>query len=276
MLKKALLHRNSLQKPILDRTIQFDKTGKRAAMKKPAAAHKAITLAEYGAFQEAYDFFNAELFAGSLPHVLVTLQRHANTRGYFAPERFTGRIEKSAVHELALNPDTFAGRSDEEILSTLAHEMAHVWQQTHGKPPRRSYHDREWAAKMKEIGLQPTTTGEPGGKETGEKVTHYIIPGGPYAKAYAKLETKGFQLHWQSAPAGKEAKAKKASKTKFTCPECGQNAWGKPDTLLICGVCFEDSASEICLMLAGPTAPNRESIPKPRSRRPRPGPVLPA
>jgi hypothetical protein len=31
--------------------------------------------------------------------VLVTLQRHAKARGYFAPERFTGRIEETAVHE---------------------------------------------------------------------------------------------------------------------------------------------------------------------------------
>jgi predicted SprT family Zn-dependent metalloprotease len=73
--------------------------------------------------------------------VLVTLQRHAKARGYFAPERFNGRTHKATVHELALNPDTFTGRTDEEILSTLAHEMAHVWQQTHGEPPRRSYHD---------------------------------------------------------------------------------------------------------------------------------------
>jgi hypothetical protein len=52
-----------------------------------------ITLKEYQGFQKAYDFFNRELFAGSLPQVLVTLQRHANTRGYFSPERFKGRIE---------------------------------------------------------------------------------------------------------------------------------------------------------------------------------------
>jgi predicted SprT family Zn-dependent metalloprotease len=222
-------------------------------MPKTAAAHEAITPAEYRAFQDAYDFFNAELFAGSLPHVLVTLQRHAKARGYFSPERFTGRIENAAVHELAMNPDSFTGRTDEEILSTLAHEMAHVWQQTHGTAPRRSYHDRQWAAKMKEIGLQPSTTGEPGGKETGQSVTHYIIPGGAYAAAYAKLKGRGFRLHWQSAPAGKEAKAKKASKMKFTCPECGQNAWGKPDTQLICGACYEDGEGEICLMLAEPS-----------------------
>ena len=137
---------------------------------------KAYTKTEYQGFQQAYDFFNRELFDKGLPQVLVTLQRHANTRGYFSPERFNGRIDETAVHELALNPDTFSGRTDEMILSTLAHEMAHVWQQTHGKPSRRGYHDRQWAAKMREIGLQPSSTGETGGKETGQNVSQYICP----------------------------------------------------------------------------------------------------
>lgn len=48
---------------------------------------------------------------------------------------------------------------------------------------------------MKQIGLHPSTTGEPGGKEAGQSVTHCIIPGGPYAKAYAKLKANGLQLH---------------------------------------------------------------------------------
>ncbi len=62
--------------------------------------------------------------------------------------------------------------------------MAHVWQQTYRKPPTKCYHDRQWALKMtmKEIGLQPTTTGEPGGKETGQSVTHYIMPQGPLTR----------------------------------------------------------------------------------------------
>jgi len=222
-------------------------------MKAAVETQEPITPTEYRAFQKAYDFFNIELFGNSLPHVLVTLQRHAKARGYFSPERFTGRIEETTVHELALNPDTFTGRSDEEILSTLAHEMAHVWQQSHGKTPTRCYHDRQWAAKMKEIGLHPSSTGAPGGKETGQSVSHYIIPGGAYAQAYAKLAATGFQLHWQSMPLSAQAKAKKASKTKFTCPECAQNAWAKPDALLICGNCYEDGEGEAILMLAEPS-----------------------
>jgi hypothetical protein len=157
-----------------------------------------ITKREYEGFQKAYDFFNRHLFGRCLPPVLMTFQRKGGTRGYFAPDRFVGRIEKTAAHELALNPDTFENRTDEEILSTLAHEMAHVWQQTFGKPSRRCYHNRQWAAKMKEIGLQPSDTGAPGGKETGQLVTHYIVPNGRFSNAYARLESEGFRLHWQS------------------------------------------------------------------------------
>jgi predicted SprT family Zn-dependent metalloprotease len=208
-----------------------------------------ITQAEYRAFQQAYDFLNKELFSNSLPPVLVTLQRHAKAYGYFSPERFIGRSSKEQAHELAMNPDHF-GRIDELILSTLAHEMAHVWQQAHGKAPRRSYHDRQWAAKMKEIGLQPSTTGAAGGKETGQNMTHYIAAGGAYARAFANLSAKGWRLDWQSVPEGIEAKKKKASKTKFTCPDCGQNAWGKPDTLLICGACYDEGDGELVTMLA--------------------------
>lgn len=203
---------------------------------------ETITRREYGAFQKAYDFFNRELFADCrLPNVLVTFQRHANTRGYFSPDRFQSRVEKdAAAHELALNPDGFTERSDELILSTLVHEMTHVWQQAFGKGCRRGYHDIEWGKKMKDVGLYPSATGEVGGKETGQRMTHYIVPGGAYESAYKKLAQTGFALNWESQQGNVVERGKKqASKTKYTCPDCGTNAWAKPDTLLICGGCFE-------------------------------------
>src|SRR4029077_16897643 len=94
------------------------------------AFQSAFTAMEYGTLQDAYDHFNAALFEGRLPQVLITLQRHARARGYFSPERFQRRSQiREHIHEVALNPDSFAGRTDGEILSTLVHEMAHVWQQ---------------------------------------------------------------------------------------------------------------------------------------------------
>jgi predicted SprT family Zn-dependent metalloprotease len=209
----------------------------------------SITSTEYKAFQQAYDFFNRELFGDLLPPVLVTFQRHSKTLGYFSPKRFTERGASKSVHEVALNPDGFTGRTDAKILSTLVHEMAHVWQQTYGNPGRRGYHNREWATKMKEIGLHPSTTGARGGAETGEGVSHYIVAGGLYARSYAKLKSKGFELHWESVP-GKRNEAKNASKTRFICPDCGQKVWAKSDASLICGACYEDDDGNPCFMLA--------------------------
>jgi predicted SprT family Zn-dependent metalloprotease len=193
------------------------------------------TRIEYRAFQQAYDFFNQELFSGTLPHLLVTLQRRGRYGGYFAPKRFAARQKLgTSVHELALNPDYFTNNSDERILSVLVHEQAHAWQESYGKPSRSGYHNGEWGRKMKEIGLYPSNTGEPGGNETGQAMNHYIVAGGPYAAAYQKLAARGFKLHWQSI---REKKPGRESKTKFTCPVCSQNAWAKPDALLICGHC---------------------------------------
>jgi hypothetical protein len=101
-----------------------------------------------------------------------------------------------------------------------------------------------------EIGLQPSSTGEEGGKETGQAMSHYIIPGGRYAKAYAKLAATGFQLHWQSIPAKEQARGKKSSKTKFTCPKCGLYDWAKPNACLFCGEIYDDGQGHICLMVA--------------------------
>jgi len=193
-----------------------------------------ISKDEYGSFEKAYDHFNRELFNGGLPCCLITLNRKANSRGYFHAERFTGRGKETRTDELAMNPDTFTDRTDKEILSTLAHEMAHVWQAHHGKTSRNGYHNAQWADKMETIGLMPSTTGADGGKRTGQRVTHYIIDGGPFDVAADNLLNSGFKLKWQSPVI---AGAKKPSKVKFSCPDCGQNAWGKPDLKVICGGC---------------------------------------
>jgi predicted RNA-binding Zn-ribbon protein involved in translation (DUF1610 family) len=100
---------------------------------------------------------------------------------------------------------------------------------------------------MKQIGLQPSDTGEPGGKEAGQSVTHYIVAGAaPSPKPMPSSRGAALSCTGNRPP----AKAKQASKTKFTCPDCGQNAWGKPDTALICGLCYDDGEGEICVMLA--------------------------
>jgi hypothetical protein len=201
-----------------------------------AAQPVAITPIEYSGLQEAFDHFSGVLFEGALPDVFITYQRKAHSFGYFSPDRFSGRIGTFGKHELALNPDGFINQTDEQVCQTLVHEMVHVWQHAFGKPSARGYHNKEWAAKMKAIGLQPSSTGMVGGKETGQKMKDYIIPDGSFTKAFAKLAATGWRLNLQSAHRP-GAKGGVNSKTKFTCAACGQNVWGKPDTEITCTPC---------------------------------------
>ncbi|MBI1207436.1 MAG: sprT domain-containing protein [Azospirillum sp.] len=206
------------------------------------------TVVQYGALQRAYDFFNEELFGGRLPGCLITWHRKANARGYFIGDVFAATAGGGVTSEIALNPETFADQTDHRILSTLAHEMAHLWQHANGNPGGRGYHNKEWAGKMKEIGLQPTDTGQPGGKEVGFKVTHYIVEGGPFDLAVARFTQQyGDVIRWRALSGGDRAARKKKSaksKSKFSCPDCGQNAWAKPTAKISCGECDAEMACD--------------------------------
>jgi hypothetical protein len=203
-----------------------------------------ITKVEYNGLQAAFDHLNRELFGGALPNVLIVLQRHAHSRGHFSASKYASRGGPGKQHELALNPDHFVERTDEEIVSTLVHEMVHLWQHRFGRPAKRAYHNREWAAKMKAIGLYPSKTGAPGRKETGAQCSHYILRPGPFEQSYERLAATGWKLNLESAfrpgPSGTDK-----SKTKFMCPRCGCNAWGKPDLLIACIPCSAQMVSDV-------------------------------
>jgi predicted SprT family Zn-dependent metalloprotease len=194
----------------------------------------------YDSLTQAYSHFNKSLFNGVLPCCLITMQRKQGAYGYFAGDRFGTRDGGQKTDEIALNPSHFKAQTTQEILSTLVHEMAHLWQHHFGKPGRTSYHNREWAECMRAIGLIPSDTGQPGGKETGQKVSHYIAENGKFAESCAELVSSGYDLSyielWDEASAAKRKK-KAASKTKYTCPDCSANAWAKPAARLICGDC---------------------------------------
>lgn len=210
------------------------------------------TKETYDQLQHAYERLNTSLFGGELPNCLITLQRRRRTYGYFSGARFT-RDDGQAADEIALNPAHFRDRSVEEVLATLAHEMVHLWQHHFGTKGRGRYHNKEWAAKMKAIGLQPTDTGVEGGKETGDKVHHLIISGGRFERAVSRLTGKGYGLTWTENPkikavsstkAEEAVQSKSGKRVRYDCPhehrdEHGKafvfKAWAKHDAKLICG-----------------------------------------
>ena len=193
------------------------------------------TKETYEALELAIATLGRCLFDDALPACMITFARKDKTRGYFSADRWVETNGETHVHEIALNPTAAIGRTTDEIVSTLAHELCHLWQSEFGKPSRSGYHNKEWAAKMVKIGLQPSDTGAPGGKETGQKMTHYIIRGGRFDNVMAN-ELAKFQIPYIDIAIADKTMTR-PSKTKFSCPECEQNAWAKPDASLICGLC---------------------------------------
>ncbi len=146
----------------------------------------------------AFNFFNKKLFADSLPKCIITFHRQRKVMGYAAFDRWTDK-SGDKVNEIAVNPEYFMHYPLIEIFQTICHEMVHIWQICYGTPSRRGYHNKEWAKKMRSIGLIPSSTGQPGGAETGEYMMDYILLEGEFHEACQELAGTGFDFPWVDA-----------------------------------------------------------------------------
>lgn len=204
---------------------------------------KTPTLEQFAAFQAAYDFFNKTLFDGALKPCLLNFRgRHKRNMGLFWPEKWM-RADGGVTHEIALNPEVLL-RPLVETFATLVHEMCHQWQQDLGEPPRGGYHDREWGQQMERVGLIPSDTGQPDGKKTGGRMTHYIAEDGAFKRAFDKMP-EAVALPWLTGvlPGGAKTPSKNKNKMKYLCP-CGNAIWGKADLIVLCGQCDEEFAQQ--------------------------------
>jgi predicted SprT family Zn-dependent metalloprotease len=203
------------------------------------------TRETYDPLQQAYENLNRALFEGELPNCLITLQRSKKSYGYFCGDRF-GRADGTLTDEIALNPSHFRDRPQEDVLATLAHEMVHLWQHHFGKPGRGRYHNKEWAEKMRSIGLQPTSTGKDGGAETGDVMDHVIVADGSFDRTVRKMLARGLVVSWIEQPekqaalndeAGddEDSKNKSGKRVRYVCPHGDMKAWAKHGAKLICG-----------------------------------------
>ncbi|HSH44042.1 MAG TPA: SprT-like domain-containing protein [Arenicellales bacterium] len=229
----------------------------------------------YDYFSRAYDHFNRTLFDGALAPCMLTVQRQKGCMGLFYPERWVA-ADGVRCHELALNPTYFGASRVIELFQTLVHEQCHMWQQEFGQPSRSGYHNREWAAKMEAVGLMPSSTGEPGGRRTGQHMSDYALPDGRFLAAARAFMAGGETLQWLdryrvddkprsaatletleredreddllapvtavfAATNGDQFKPlqtdTRRNKIAYTCAGCGARVWGKPELRIRCEDC---------------------------------------
>jgi len=207
---------------------------------------------------------NDSLFGGTLTECMYVFSRNkAVVGGYFCPDKWENE-DGVKIPEIALNANLMQEGDLAYSFQVILHEMVHFWQHLFGKAGRNGYHNREWADKCKELGLQPVTAD---GKEVGQAVGTELIAGSAAEILIADMlsvKADEFAFPWVTdplmvdggngeprAPSSDEAKKgepeqaeqeqpaerKAGKRDKYTCSMCGAAAWGKAGMNLICGDC---------------------------------------
>jgi len=218
----------------------------------------APTKEQYNTYQSMYDYFNAKLFKNELPNCILNFSRkNKKSAGHFSFERWENR-DGVKTHEININPLHLYRDSDMEVAQTLVHEMCHLWQFVFGKPSRKGYHNKEFAFKMKAVGLMPSSTGQEGGKETGQNMSDYPIEDGVFMKAFNKMPKKllfpfksneahvsGGGVSAGGGAGGSESESTEATtkkgKVKYTCGGCASNVWGQSGKKIVCFDCEQEN-----------------------------------
>lgn len=211
--------------------------------------HESVTAAQYGAFDQAKGYFIKTPFEKPLPPILLTLHEHRGSGGYYSPRRWVareGEYRTYLIAQINISPSILL-LEPKMLMSVLVHELVHHEQYTYGKPGRGGYHNTEFATLMHAIGLISSSTGQPGARRTGDRMSHYILEGGLFEEAYNAMpkeyilpfkphvELRGGHVPNRLSQIQKDARNK--NKTKYTCLGCGTAAWGKPHLNVICGQC---------------------------------------
>jgi predicted SprT family Zn-dependent metalloprotease len=201
-----------------------------------------ITEVQFNMLDKLFDYYNQKLFDGKLNDCMINMSRQRGACGFFQPQNWKKyNLKKESnkdIHEISLNPN-YLDRPDIEWHSTLVHEMVHLWQQDFGKPSRSNYHNKQWARKMEEIGLIPSSTDQPGGKKTGQSMTQYVAHNGQFIEAFNRLMEKNIKYSPLQGLETSKTVNRKAYKTKYEC-SCGNNVWGKPGLCIVCTVCNQN------------------------------------
>ena len=130
-------------------------------------------LKEYTHAQEvltiAYNHFNQQFAKGELKGALITVQSVGRKRayGWFAQNAWKDK-DSNAFHEINIGAEHFK-RSNDDILETLLHEMAHLWNHQNGIDDctRTQYHKKTFAEAAKRFGLTCEKMGRFGYAKTG-------------------------------------------------------------------------------------------------------------
>lgn len=220
----------------------------------------------YGKIQTVIDELDKRFFSGAkkekIPQLVFAINNKCRTCvvAYVQPDALYDKKTDTKLQYMGINPD-YLDRKLEEIISTVCHELCHVYEHAYIHIPRGGYHDKQWAELMRDCGLEPKYQ-----NSSKTAVTHTVIKDGVFEKFVSDFKEKygedyfnivsysaevarrtrkelGIEDDEDDSPradnADKPIKVYNRNKIKYVCASCGMSLWGKGNLYIICGNCSE-------------------------------------
>lgn len=202
-----------------------------------------------GQLEKMYNTLNADLFGGTLPVPIITVQSKPGTYGHCSCAKVwrnkdTEQYEMNIAAE-ALNVEI------EEVLDTLIHEMVHLYCRENGiQEVSRGgkYHNGRFKALAEEKGLICYKAGQYGWNTQGtgnDRLTAYALE-----KGWSEIQIARGNRQSIRVPAGgaqsssgqqtQEGGERRPSSTrKYICPCCKNSVRATKAVNIICGDCMK-------------------------------------
>ena len=222
------------------------------------AITNAYTVKLYSKFQYAIKAIEQAFFIPNgleqFPDLVLSINSSMKScvMAFVRPNSLYDTDSKKMILELAINPKTL-NLGLTEIMSTLTHELCHIYECSYIHIPRGGYHTKDWHNLMIQCGLDPIYM-----NKSKTSVNEKIIKNGVFTEfieAFEKHNKNFFTLvtfdpskqERPVTPEGtpradnydKPVKVYNRAKICFTCPTCGAKCWGKPTLSVMCGECHE-------------------------------------
>ncbi len=203
-----------------------------------------------GYLEKIYRDLNNDMFGGKLEEPIITIQSTPRAYGHVT----CGKVWKSKngeKYELNLGAGTI-GRPIEETVSTMLHEMVHIYNLMHDIQDcsrGNTYHNKKFKIKAEEVGLKIDHDPRIGWSITSpsDDLILYIANKGWDDILINREEGSRLPI---SGPKGKDTengteKTKKPSSTrKYICPCCGISTRATKEIRIMCMDCGEQMVVE--------------------------------
>lgn len=203
-----------------------------------------------GYLERIYRQLNADKFGGELEIPVITIQSTPRTYGHVTCGR-VWRVKDSERYELNIGAG-FLDRPIENVVSTLLHEMVHIYNLMHDIQDcsrGNTYHNKRFKSKAEEVGLHIEYDSRIGWSLTNptEELIDYIISCGWTDITMARKDSVGFRpVGGDKTGSGSTdtTDKKKSSTRKYICPVCGASVRATRIVNILCGDCNKQMVEE--------------------------------